>query len=177
MSGAYGSVPVLSSSGDISSQIQSILGKVIPGFSNLAGGAANYTKNLLSGKLSPDTQNAIGNAAATRGVAQGMPGAGPGSLGFNAGLKDVGLTSLGQQQQGFGNVLDLLKGVSGTVAPTFGQAQDQSNTANEYASAPDPTQNIQALIQQYKNAMNPAAGRPMRAPDTGAVPSQTNRYA
>lgn len=171
--GPYGQVPSLSSSGDISNQIQSILGGIIPGFSNLTGGAANYTKNLLSGVLSPETKSAVQNGAATWGARSGMPGLQPNSLGFNGGLKTLGLTSLGQQQQGFGNVLDLLRGTSGTVAPTFGQAQDQSNTANEYASAPDPTQNIQALIAQYQQAMNPSAGRGnTQTPVNNAVFSQ-----
>lgn len=178
MAGAFGSIPSLSSSGGISDQIQSILGKVVPGFSNLIGGASDYTKNLLSGQLSPQTTNAIQNGAATWGQQSGMPGLNPNTIGANGGLKTLGLTSLGQQQQGFGNVLDLLKGVSGTVAPTFGQAQDQSNTANEYAAAPDPASNIKALISQYQNAMNPAAGRGNpNTPVNNSVFTATNNNA
>lgn len=166
MAGAYGSIPQLSSSSGISQQIQDILGKVIPGFNNLAGSASDYTKKLLSGVLSPETKNAVQDGAASWGAASGMPGFQPGSIGMNNGLKTLGLTSLGQQKEGFGSFLDLLRGNSGTTAPNFSQAQDQSNTSELYKSAPDPAANIQALLQQFKDAMNPASGRP--APDNGS---------
>jgi len=181
-SSEYGGIPALASSDTISSQIQGILNRVIPGFSGAVGSAADYTKKLLSGVLSPETKNAIQDSAATWGASTGMPGFNPSTLGFNRGLKNIGLTSLGQQQQGLGNLLQMLQGFSGSVAPNFSQAADQSNTAEEYASAPSPAANIEALTRRYLDAMNPASGRAAgfqpesRVTDFNSVRSRTRGY-
>ena len=98
--------------------------------------SSNLIQNLLSGNLSPGTTNAINDAAATQAVASGMPGSSRigGTLSGNRVLRDIGLTSEGQQQRGLDSFLKLLTGYSGTVMPTTGQQlqNQQFNTEMDF---------------------------------------------
>lgn len=95
----------------------------IPGFSGLTAGASGLVKSLMSGQVAPGTRKAIYDAGAERGVAGGMPGSTgiAGSLFANADLRNIGRASEDQQQKGFQDLLAMIAGYSGTVAPTAGQ--------------------------------------------------------
>lgn len=99
------------------------LSSIIPGFSALTADSSNLIKSLMSGQLTGSERRAIYDAGAERGVAGGMPGSTgmAGSLFANADLRNIGLESGKRQQQGFQDLLAMLQGYSGTVAPTTGQ--------------------------------------------------------
>lgn len=107
----------------------------IPGFSGLTGDASNLIKNLFTGTLTPGSRKAIYDAGAERGVASGMPGSTgyAGSLFANADLRNIGRAAEDQQQKGFQDLLAMITGYSGTVAPTVGQdiQQQQFSTTSD----------------------------------------------
>lgn len=156
----YGGLPTLPSTGQLSSNITSILNNAIPGFSNLTRAASSNVGNELAGQLPTDVTDQIRNTAATQAVINGMPGSSniAGTVFGNRTLKDIGLTSLGQQQTGFKDLLSLLQGFSGTVAPTYGQAQEQGNQAATIAAAPIPAQAQNEAQRLYEKYANPGGG-------------------
>jgi hypothetical protein len=103
----------------------------IPGFGGLNNQASDLIKSLMSGKLTTGTKNAIYDAGAERATLGGMPGSTGmgGSLLANADLRNIGRAADDQQQRGFQDLLSMLTGYSGTVAPSAGQEQqsDQFN--------------------------------------------------
>lgn len=103
------------------------LSSIIPGFSALTADSSNLIKQLMSGQLTGSERRAIYDAGAERGVAGGMPGSTgmAGSLFANADLRNIGVASGQRQQQGFQDLLAMLQGYSGTVAPTTGQEIQQ----------------------------------------------------
>lgn len=121
--------------------MRNIIGQAIPNFSGLTKSASSVIGNALSGQLPGDVQDLIKRNAATQAVMSGMPGSSnlSGSLMGNRTLRDLGLTSLQRQDQGFKDLLSMVQGFSGTVAPTFGQAQEQENARAQYAAAPIPS--------------------------------------
>jgi hypothetical protein len=128
---------------------------ILPGFSNLTNTATNNAQSDLSGNLPTDVINNIQNQAAAWGVTNGMPGVSGNSLTGQNGLANLGLTSLNLQNTGQQDLLGLLGGYSGTVAPTTGQAiqnqqftQSQGQQANEF--------NAQNALAQFNAAVNAA---------------------
>jgi hypothetical protein len=101
------------------------LNRAIPGFSANTSKASSLIKELMAGKLTTGERRSIYDAGAERGTLNGMPGSTGqgGSLFANADLRNIGLESGQRQQQGFGDLLQMLQGYSGTVLPTDGQEQ------------------------------------------------------
>jgi len=101
------------------------LNRAIPGFSANTSKASSLIKELMAGKLTTGERRSIYDAGAERGTMNGMPGStgSGGSLFANADLRNIGLESGQRQQQGFGDLLSMLQGYSGTVVPTAGQEQ------------------------------------------------------
>lgn len=124
---------------------RSILNSAVPGLPGMQNRSSQYINSLMSGVLSPETSNAINQAAATQAVAGGMPGSNRigGTLMGNRTLRDIGLTSLGQQQQGFDNFLKLL-GTQGNLASTESSQRQQ---ASQFAADLD-FRNRQAAVQE-----------------------------
>ena len=154
----YGGIPNLPTSGSISNEVTGILNQAIPNFSGLTEGASSIIGDAMSGQVPADVQRMIRDKAATQAVASGMPGAGVGTLHGNLELRDLGLTSLGRQDQGFQDLLSMLQGFSGTVAPTVGQAQEQANASATYAAAPNPAAAAAEQERLFDKYSNPAAG-------------------
>lgn len=159
-SDAYGSKPVLPTTGQLQTDITGILNQAIPNFSGLSGQASSIIGDAMSGRLPQDVQNLIQDRAATQAVMGGLPGTSnlSGSLFGNRTLRDLGITSLGQQQQGVKDLISLLQGFSGVAAPTFAQAQEQANAIAKYESAPDPSAAAAEQERLYNKYSNPAAG-------------------
>lgn len=155
---AYGSIPVLPTTGQLTGSQMNILNSAIPNFSGLTSTASSIISDALSGRVPADVQNLVRDKAAEQAVAAGMPGASAGTLFGNRELRDFGLTSIGQQQRGFQDLLSLLQGVSGTVAPTFGQAQEQENTRAIFAAAPDPAAAFAEQERLFDKYSTPAGG-------------------
>jgi hypothetical protein len=99
------------------------LTSAIPGFGGLNNQASDLIKSLMSGQLTTGTKNAIYDAGAERATLGGMPGSTGmgGSLFANGDLRNIGRAADDQQQRGFQDLLSLLQGYSGTVAPSAGQ--------------------------------------------------------
>lgn len=131
------------------------LASIIPGFSALTADSSNLIKQLMSGQLTGGERRAIYDAGAERGVAGGMPGSTgiAGSLFANADLRNIGVASGQRQQQGFQDLLAMLQGYSGTVAPTAGQ-EIQQNQFNWDANFRQ---------RQYEDAKNKAEADRIRA--------------
>lgn len=131
-------------------------------YPNLSGTNAQVSSDVLSrlkGELSPETLANIQNAAATFGVASGMPGSG---LQINRGLRDVGLTTEALQEQGLKDYQGLLPTISGTqtVNPSLQYEVNLQNAINR--AAPDPAAAAtyaQSLFDKYlQNLRGPAGG-------------------
>lgn len=156
----YGGLPSLPSTGALSGNMQSILNSAIPGFNGLTKSASSIVGSALNGELPGDVQSLIKRNAAEQAVAGGMPGTGNtnGTLFGNNTLRDLGLTSLNRQDTGVHDLLSLLQGYSGTVAPTFGQAQEQGNAMAQYAAAPIPSAQAEETRKIYDRYSNPGGG-------------------
>jgi len=151
---AVGGVPNLPSSSQLSQSQLGILNNAIPGFSNLTNSATGIIGSALSGQVPQDVQQQIQDASAAQAVMGGQPGTNmtSGTNFGNSYLKNLGLTSLGQNQTGMNDLLSLVQGYSGTVNPTMAQNQEQTNAQAQYAAAPQPAAAFneqQALYQKY----------------------------
>lgn len=107
-----------------SKQTHDILANAVPGLDNLTGAAAGDVGNLLNGLPSPSVAR---RSNAYFGTRSGMP-----SSDF---VRNRGFDLYGQQadqyrQRGFDDFLQLLKGASGTIAPTPGE-QSQNQQFNQ----------------------------------------------
>ncbi len=130
-------------------------------YPNLSGTNAQVSGDILSklrGELSPNTINAIQDAAAGFGVASGMPGSG---LQFNKSLRDIGTTSEQVQQQGLQDYASLIPVISGTqtVNPALQAEIATQNSIN--MAAPDPSSAAsyaESLFNKYLQQLNPAGG-------------------
>lgn len=156
----YGGIPNLPTTQNLQSNLTGILNQAIPGYTGLTQSASSIISDAMGGKLPSDVQNLIKNNAATQAAASGMPGSNAigGTLQGNRTLRDLGLTSLQRQDTGFRDLISLLQGVSGTAAPTFGQAQDQANTIATYKAAPDPEAAAREQERLFNQYSNPAFG-------------------
>lgn len=133
---------------ELSKQSHQILSNAIPGLDNLTGRASENVNNLLSGMPSfGPTQR----AGAFAGVRSGMP-----SSDFirNRNFDLYNEKADTYRQRGFDDFLQLLKGASGTIAPTpgeqagneqfnknFQQGQIQNNQAVGQRNIQTPYQN------------------------------------
>jgi hypothetical protein len=148
----------------------------IPGLGKLNASASGVIGNELSGQLSPDTLAAIRNAGASWGVANGMPGAAGGTIGGNRTLRDVGLTSMQQQQQGIKDYASFVPTVSGTqtVAPALQAEVNQNNSVN--AAAPNPAAAQSYAEQLFNRYLTQLNGGSSNEPKTGAASANRNSY-
>ena len=148
---AYGAVPGTTAPPP---SIYSQVGGVLPSLPNLTATAGSVVGSELAGTVPTDVTQQIQNQAASWGVSSGMPGSG---LSKNLSLRDLGLTSIGQQQAGQSNFLNLLSGLGQQqLSPSLLTDLSQSNAI--LGSAPDPQMAAQQLMQDYEKYLNPASG-------------------
>jgi len=116
----------------------------------------------LSGQLSPQTQAAIADAAASFGVSSGMPGSG---LAMNRYPRDIGLASEELMHRGIGDYSSAIPTVSGTQTVNPYQAAGLNteigamNATN--AAAPDPSaaaSYAQQLFDRYLERLSTPSG-------------------
>jgi hypothetical protein len=167
--GAYGAVPgaigLPNPAGDLAA--------VYPNLSARTGAASSLVGDELAGTVSGNTLNALGNAAAARGVSSGMPGVAPGSLGSNGLFANIAGYSENRQRQGLEDYLSTIAGISKTqtVSPEL-QTEVASQNA-VYNAAPDPAlaaKEQQSLFDKYFQESRGAQG----AQDN--LPWYTNPY-
>lgn len=145
------------------------LSALYPNLGNTNGQVSADVLSKLRGELSPETIQGLQEAAASFGVANGMPGSG-GTVGTatnNYNLRSLGLAKEGQIKEGVSEYNSTLPTVSATqtVKPETQAEISGTNAVNR--SAPDPAaanSYAQELFKDYLNRMNsPASG-------TGALP-------
>lgn len=119
----------------------------LPGYESMLGDASANTQQELEGEIPQDVQNQLATSAAERGVATGQGGNSPNT---NAALlQALGLTSLGQQQQGQANLSTLI-GETPTGA--------SFNPASMYVTTPQQQQAEQASMNAQAAADPGASG-------------------
>jgi len=115
----------------------------LPGYEGMLQTATGNTGQELQGQVPQDVQNLLAEQSAERGVSTGEA---PGSPNTNAAyLQALGLTSLGQEQQGQTNLSQLIgetpTGASYNPASSFvtpAQQQDAAQAVQTAQAAPDP---------------------------------------
>ncbi len=103
-----------------SRQAHDILSNVVPGLDKLTSGATGVVNNLLEGLPSAGPTQ---RANAYYGATSGMPGS---DFVRNRGFDLYQEKADSYKQRGFDDFLALLKGTSGTIAPTPGQQLQSS---------------------------------------------------
>ncbi len=155
--GAYGKVPgqlgLPNPAGDLAA--------LYPNLSARTGAVSNLVGDELAGTVSGNTLNALGNAAAARGVTSGMPGVTPGSLGSNGLFANIAGYSENRQRQGLEDYLSSIAGISKTqtVSPELQTEIAGQNAV--YNAAPDPeaaAKEQQALFDKYFNESKQSQG-------------------
>lgn len=104
-------------------QSHDILANALPGLDKNTAGASSMVGELLGGMPSPSRAR---KANAYFGVASGMPGS---DFVRNRGFDLYSKEADAYKQRGFDDFLNLLKGVSGTIAPTTGEQTALQQTA------------------------------------------------
>lgn len=130
------------------------LKSIIPGFTGNTGAASSYIGQLLTGNVPKDVTNQIQDKAAAWGVNAGVPGFGSGSLTSEQALKNLGLTSLGEEQTGYGDLLGLISGISSPTLENQGQQFQQQQFGQNLAQRQNEfnrTQTDAELQQQLEN--------------------------
>jgi len=131
------------------------LSKVYP---NLSQSNNQLSSNILSelhGELSPQTMNAIQDAAATYGVTSGMPGSG---LAINRGVRDLGLATEDLQGRGLQDYLNAITGISKTQTLDPGLQTEIATQNSIWNSAPDPEMAAKEQENIFESYLNPGAG-------------------
>lgn len=100
-------------------QIKSMLSAIAPEWQSIQGQQANLIKSELSGEVPQDVQDFIQRSAASRSVAGGYGGSG---MAGNLTLRDLGLTSLQQTQQGFNHAQQWMAAAQSKVPSQFNAA-------------------------------------------------------
>lgn len=141
------------------------LGGVYP---NLTGTNAALSGDILaqlSGKLSPGTLAAMQDYEASLSAGSGMPGSNviPGTLGYNRGVRDLGLTAEGQVKAGEAAYNSTIPTISRTqtVDPATQANINETNAIN--LSAPDP-----AAAQSYAKQLFDEYMTKLRGPGGGS---------
>ncbi len=183
---AFGTVPnAISVPQNIFSQVNG----AIPNFGNLTGGTSNVINSELQGNVSPATLKAMKNAAATFGVANGVPGSG---LENNNLFGNIAGFSEAQQRKGVEDYNGTLNTVGRTMTDPNLAAEIASRNAT-LASAPDPKLAAEEQMRQWLqkfgltsalgnlNGLGPnggtgafRGGRPPDAPSYGGYRGRTD---
>jgi hypothetical protein len=132
------------------------LARVLPNLGTATGAASDAVLSKLRGELSPATINSIHDAAARFGVTSGMPGFAPGSLTANRGVRDIGLATEAEEQQGLQDFNALTGNVSATqaVRPETQIQLAEQNALNAAAPNPAAAQSFAAsLFDKYLNML------------------------
>jgi hypothetical protein len=123
-----------------------------PGTTPTGQSALNVIGQQIAGVVPTDVRREIQDTSAEFGVGSGMPGSG---LQHNLTLRDLGLSSIQEQNQGMSNYLGFLGG-TGSLMTNPGLLADLSQSNALYNSAPDPRMAAEQLLQEYYQGQNPA---------------------
>jgi hypothetical protein len=141
-----------------------IIEQSIPGFKGLTSSASGIINELLSG--TPSTATAR-NSAASFGVRSGMPGSG---LSNAFGYDLYNRESEQRKQRGIDDLLKLVTGYSGTIAPTAGQQMEEARSIRDLAQRDKESNSATSLAQQKLNAEKDMALKKMNSSWIGQGP-------
>lgn len=143
------------------------LRKAIPGYDQIISKASQNIQSQLGGEINPDVSAQVQRSSAARALAGGY-GASSG-LGRSLTARDLGLTSMGIQQQGFGNALNYIQSQrqAATVQPMsvssmFLSPQQRIGTAQFNATGGMQQGNLQAQANAMPNPMMAAFGNTLQ---------------
>lgn len=125
------------------------ISNVFPGLSGANTAASSDLLDELQGKISPETQNMLKDAAARFGIKSGMPLSG---LADNSFLRNLGLSIEQRRQQGLADYSRLIPTVAQTqtVSPALQAEIASHNAAMNAAPVPAAAQSYaQRLFDQY----------------------------
>jgi len=88
------------------STLEAMLRRAIPGYDNIIKGQSALIQSRLSGELPSDVSRAVSQSAAGRAMGMGIGGSG---LGRNLTARDLGITSMDIQNQGFTQALNFIQ--------------------------------------------------------------------
>jgi hypothetical protein len=139
------------------------LSNVFPNLSNTNAAVSSNILAGLGGNLSPSTNAAIQNYAAAFGAGQGALGSNaiPGTLAFDTGARNIGLSAEQQQQNAMRNYASIIPTIAQTqtVSPALQATIAGENTTN--AAAPNPALQFsfaQQLLDDYLKQMRGPGG-------------------
>lgn len=145
----------------------------LPGYQSMVGQSSQNIGSLLRGEIPSDVMSLLAQQAAERGINTGLAGSPNANA---AALRALGLTSLGLQQQGEG---ELTSAIGRTPVPqlfnvaqfltTPGEEQAAQMAANIYAAAPDPQLQAQELMNLFTQFMSRIGGQ--GGVTTGGMPN------
>lgn len=141
-----------------------IIEQSIPGFSGLTSSATSIINNLLSGGASTGPSQ---NAAAKFGVKTGMPGSGV-SNAFGYDLHNKRGDEM--RQRGIDDLLKLVTGYSGTVAPTAGQQMEEARSIQDLNHRAAESRSATSLAQQRLKSEQDMALKKMNSSWIGQGP-------
>lgn len=168
--GIYGRVPGNLSLPDPFGDLSS----VYPDLGKTNSAVSGDILSKLGGTLSPGTQRALQDAAASRGVSSGMPGSG---LSWNSFYGNIAGASEAQQQQGISDFNQTLPTVAGTQTVSPGLQTEIGNQNAINNASPDPAasaSHAKELFDQYLSAIRgptDSSGRPVGSGGASATGS------
>ena len=135
------------------------LGAQLPGLPGINRTLSSDLSAKLGGQLSPGTVSMLQDLGASWGVGSGMPGS---QFARNRTLRDLGLLSEQQTQQGIQDYSSVVPTVSSTqtVNPALQTEIALQNAIN--AAAPDPTQAASYARQLFEEYLGRMGGGPQR---------------
>jgi len=143
-------------------QAASQVAQNLPGYQSMISKSSGNIGSLLSGTVPEDVVNQITQSAAERGIMTGSPGSPNANTAL---LRALGLTSLGLQSQGEGELTSaigrtptggLFQPGSMLVSPEQQQAASAAQAL--YASAPDPSAAAAASLGTARSALGAGLG-------------------
>jgi hypothetical protein len=174
MAGAYGTTP---SQIGLPQSVYQEAQTAVPELAGLTAGAGGIIQGQIGGRLNPDVINNIKDQAAAWGISSGLPGS---DIQGNFSLKDLGLSSMQEQQTGVGNYLNFM-GAIGQQQLDPGLVSSISQWNSLMASAPDPQAAAMEQQKQQREAMlyaaNPWMAQAMALDPSGALMRSVQRGA
>lgn len=131
-------------------QIQSMLEKAIPGYSNIKGKVSGNIQDLLAGKIPKDVSDLLQTSDASKAIGGGYSGSGSHA---NLVARDLGLTSLQLTGQGLSAAESWLGTIGQLNQPGTFNLSSMFITPQQYFAA--DTQNAESQFQRnYVSNMN-----------------------
>jgi len=168
--GAYGMVPNLpayttDTQQTVGTDIFSQLLANLPNYQQMTAQSSGNIGANLRGEVSPDVLNLLGQRAAERGIATGSPGSPNSNAAY---MRALGLTSMGLQQLGEGQLTSAIQRTPIQQNQISTATTDLGAARAQYAAAPDPAKAAGAALAAAR-AGTKAGGSSVSMPGGGGA--------